>query len=86
MRTSVLDRAEVPDLTGMLPGEIEGAEPCSCGHRLIRKGVDVSYVSHWYWQTHSQTRCTLELPDLVCWCGLRRSQHVSGHRGADEPF
>lgn len=76
VKVSVLDPATTVSSTGLLPIEIEGARTCNCGHMLIPK----HYASvSWYWQSHGLDRCTLELPDLVCWCGLKRSQHINGH-------
>jgi hypothetical protein len=49
---------------------------CKCGHFLVNLGV----THNWYWQTHNAKVCTLELPDLVCWCGLKRSEHIDGHQ------
>jgi predicted nucleic acid-binding Zn-ribbon protein len=51
-------------------------DPCKCGQRQVPRGTDG--VS-WYWQRHSREACTLELPDAVCPCGLRRSEHIHGH-------
>lgn len=73
---TVLVHGKTPSLVGTLNCELEGATPCMCGHRWIPARVD--RVS-WYWQMHGRDRCTLELPDLVCWCGLKRSEHVDGH-------
>lgn len=74
---SVLDEpCGAPSTTGLMPIEIEGASPCKCGHLMIPKRSDS--VS-WYWQSHGLRVCTLELPDLVCWCGLKRSEHIDGH-------
>lgn len=51
---------------------------CVCGEHEIPKAID---GINWYWQHHSRTGCTLELPDIVCWCGLKRSQHKQdGHK------
>lgn len=49
---------------------------CKCGLKKIPAGAD---GIHWYWQLHSRTGCTLELPDSKCWCGLKRSEHINGH-------
>lgn len=49
---------------------------CKCGLKDIPAGVN---IIRWYWQEHSRTRCTLELPNERCWCGLLRSEHISGH-------
>lgn len=65
-----------PSTVGLLPSEIESGVPCSCGHRLVRPNMR----EMWYWQTHSLEGCTLILPDLVCWCGLKRSEHIDGHQ------
>lgn len=77
---NVLERSDVePSTTGLLKIEIAECVRCSCGHRLVKQGT----ISCWYWQRHSEHTCTLELPDLTCWCGLRRSEHVDGHRASD---
>jgi len=52
------------------------AEQCSCGLKEIPVGVN---VISWYWQEHSRTKCTAELPNERCWCGLLRSEHTQGH-------
>jgi len=50
---------------------------CKCGQMPIP-----SYVNgiHWYWQFHTRKKCTLELPNSKCWCGLLRSEHITGHK------
>lgn len=75
MRSVLEPSTEKPSTTGLLPMEIEQGIPCCCGHRLVRPNMR----EIWYWQNHSTAGCTLELPDLICWCGLKRSEHVDGH-------
>lgn len=76
MSESVLDAPKSkPSTVGLLPTEIKEGVPCCCGHRLVRPNMR----EMWYWQTHSLKECTLTLPDLVCWCGLKRSEHRDGH-------
>jgi hypothetical protein len=36
---TVLDKAIRPSSVGLLTCEIDGASPCSCGHKLIPAGV-----------------------------------------------
>jgi len=52
------------------------AVKCACGMKEVPAAID---GVQWYWQSHSRTGCTLELPNLVCWCGLKRSEHITGH-------
>lgn len=52
----------------------EGA--CKCGAHTVPEWAD---GVQWYWQRHARDTCTLELPNLRCWCGLLRSEHVKGH-------
>lgn len=76
MKRSVLEPPiGSPSTVGLLESEIKEGLPCACGHRLVRPNMR----ELWYWQTHSLKVCTLELPDIVCWCGLKRSEHVDGH-------
>lgn len=49
---------------------------CKCGQKEIPFNVD--RVS-WYWQLHGRDKCTLELPNIKCQCGLLRSEHIEGH-------
>ena len=72
---SVLDKPTDPSKAMLLPIELEKAVVCACGHFF----VDRNARCYWYWQTHSLGGCTLELPDVVCWCGLKRSEHIDGH-------
>jgi len=58
------------------------AVKCICGQMDVPAAID---VVQWYWQHHSRTGCTLELPDLVCWCGLKRSEHLNGHADVPSP-
>lgn len=58
------------------------ADPCQCKRLEIPAGVD---GCNWYWQYHTRTKCTVELPDLTCWCGLKRSEHNTGHDINVEP-
>lgn len=62
---------------GLFDSEMDGADPCDCGAGWIPKRIDGVM---WYWQRHSRTGCTLELPNSRCWCGLLRSEHIEGHR------
>jgi hypothetical protein len=55
---------------------------CPCGQHDIPAAID---GIQWYWQRHARTGCTLELPDLVCWCGLKRSEHIKGHADKTGP-
>ena len=48
---------------------------CKCKLKEVN-GTD---IISWYWQEHSAALCTVELPNLRCWCGLLRSEHVEGH-------
>lgn len=50
---------------------------CHCGQQKIPIPFD---GVNWYWQYHGRKGCTLELPDTVCWCGLKRSEHIDGHK------
>ena len=50
---------------------------CNCGFVDIPEGF---HVVSWYWQEHSVKACTLQLPNVKCWCGLLRSEHIEGHR------
>ena len=52
---------------------------CKCGQREIPPGA---HAVSWYWQTHGRDACTLELPNVRCWCGLLRSEHIDGHAKA----
>jgi hypothetical protein len=80
---SVLTRSsEPPSAQGLLPMEIEACVPCSCGHRLVPRDGG---AHSWYWQHHSVNLCTLQLPDEICWCGRRRSEHVDGHAPGAHP-
>lgn len=58
-------------------GEEERAERCQCGMGLIPEGAS---QINWYWQKHRRDVCVVELPNRICWCGLRRSEHEDGHR------
>jgi len=49
---------------------------CLCGLKEVAAGVD---GVQWYWQRHTREGCTLELPNKRCWCGLLRSEHLTGH-------
>ncbi len=79
---SVLDPPSGPPSSfALLDIELEHAKPCQCGHLLIPRRHDgYDYGVQWYWQRHSVKLCQLELPDLVCWCGLKRSEHIEGHK------
>lgn len=50
--------------------------PCKCGLKTIPAYAD---AISWYWQMHARDKCTLELPNERCWCGLLRSEHLEGH-------
>ncbi len=50
--------------------------PCKCGLRQLRAHEG---GHSWYWQLHTREKCTLELPNARCWCGLLRSEHLEGH-------
>ncbi|MGB4782450.1 MAG: hypothetical protein WBH61_10535 [Candidatus Methylomirabilis sp.] len=52
------------------------AGKCDCGLHEVPRAI--SGVQS-YWQRHSREGCTLELPDKLCWCGLKRSEHITGH-------
>lgn len=82
MKTSVLDEADEPNSFGLFDFEIKTAVVCACGHQLIPAHAGRII---WYWQEHGRDRCTLELPDLTCWCGLRRSEHIKGHKRENIP-
>lgn len=57
---------------------------CSCGQHDVPAGCD---GVQWYWQRHAREACTLELPNKQCWCGLLRSEHITGHKeGAARPL
>lgn len=62
-------------------GEREAAK-CKCGMHDIPAWVDI--VS-WYWQQHTRDRCSVDLPNERCWCGLLRSEHVTGHADRTQP-
>ena len=49
---------------------------CKCGLKEVPAGCD---GVQWYWQRHARYACTLELPNLKCWCGRLRSEHIDGH-------
>lgn len=49
---------------------------CECALMEVPAGCD---GVQWYWQRHARDGCTLELPNIRCWCGLLRSEHVTGH-------
>jgi hypothetical protein len=54
---------------------------CHCGlHRIPPSFTGV----RWYWSVHRADACTLELPNLRCWCGLLRSEHQQGHMTVPE--
>jgi hypothetical protein len=75
---NVLERSAAPPSTiGLTDYEIARRVPCACGHRLVPPNPEVSV--RWYWQLHSVSGCSLELPDVTCCCGLKRSEHVDGH-------
>lgn len=52
------------------------AGKCQCGLHEVSAGAD---GVRWYWQRHTREGCTLELPNKMCWCGLLRSEHITGH-------
>ena len=59
------------------------AGQCKCGGHTVPAGCD---GVQWYWQRHGRDACTLELPNLRCWCGLLRHEHVTGHKeGVESP-
>lgn len=52
------------------------AGPCKCGMREIPAHAD---VVKWYWQEHGRERCSVDLPNERCDCGLLLSEHITGH-------
>lgn len=71
------EKTKVKHAFGLMDCEMQGADPCACGMGYIPKRAEGVI---WYWQRHSRKQCTLELPDKQCWCGLKRSEHIDGHR------
>jgi hypothetical protein len=49
---------------------------CKCDQHEVPAGCD---GVQWYWSRHTRVACTLELPNLKCWCGRLRSEHIDGH-------
>lgn len=45
---------------------------CKCGLHIIPTPFD---GVRWYWGRHAVNECTMELPNLRCWCGRLRSEH-----------
>ena len=84
-RESVLNTPKWPS-RAMLIGEPENKSTtvCACGHFILSSAYPEAQTVHtWYWQTHSVGGCSLELPDSICWCGLKRSEHINGHAEAN---
>ncbi len=51
-------------------------QQCKCGQQEVPAGA---HGVNWYWQNHARDKCVLELPNLRCWCGMLRSEHIDGH-------
>ncbi len=49
---------------------------CHCGLHHIPAHIDGVI---WYWARHARDACKLDLPDTVCSCGRRRSEHQDEH-------
>ena len=47
-----------------------------CDLHEVPAGCD---AVQWYWSRHTRVVCTMELPNLKCWCGRLRSEHLDGH-------
>jgi hypothetical protein len=63
-------------------GEVGIEVSCKCGlHKIPAWANGVS----WYWQLHKRDVCMLELPNIRCWCGLLRSEHLEGHADTNAP-
>jgi hypothetical protein len=54
------------------------ADLCKCNLHTVPAGID---RVNWYWARHAREECTVELPNLVCWCGRTRAEHQNkdGH-------
>lgn len=56
--------------------ENETEARCACGLHTIAAGV---HGVNWYWAVHTRKRCSLDLPNVRCWCGRLRSEHQDEH-------
>lgn len=56
---------------------------CHCGQHSMER-PDIHGIN-WYWSEHTREACTLELPNVRCWCGRLRSEHIDGHAAPVTP-
>lgn len=56
---------------------------CHCGQHSMER-PDIHSIN-WYWSKHTREACTLELPNVRCWCGRLRSEHIDGHAAPVTP-
>lgn len=51
---------------------------CKCGLHIIPETIT---GVKWFWARHTKETCTVELPNIRCWCGRLRTEHQNdeGH-------